>query len=161
MSFYDKYLEYKDFKLRAFLETVTDDDILRAITKENLNERDYLVLLSEKAEKHLELMARRSQQLTFQHFGRVVFLYAPLYLANYCTNQCVYCGFNTQNKITRKKLSLEEVEKEAELLAATGLKHILILTGESRVHSSGCSQERGRLHRGWVTVQDIYQKRCL
>jgi len=80
-------------------------------------------------------MARRSQQLTFQHFGRVIFLYAPLYLANYCTNQCVYCGFNTRNKIARKKLSLEEVAREAELLAASGLKHILILTGESRIHS--------------------------
>lgn len=135
MSFYDKYLEYKDFKLEDFLETVSDDDVLRAITKENLTDRDYLVLLSGKAEKYLESMARRSQQLTFQHFGRVVFLYAPLYLANYCTNQCVYCGFNTQNKIARKKLSLEEVEKEAVALSATGLKHILILTGESRVHT--------------------------
>ncbi|MDT3705077.1 MAG: 2-iminoacetate synthase ThiH [Thermincola sp.] len=132
MSFYDKYLEYKDFKPDAFFETVTEHDILRAISKENLTERDFLALLSEKAEKHLELMARRSQQLTFQHFGRVVFLYAPIYLANYCINQCVYCGFNTQNKITRKKLSLQEVEKEAEQLAQTGLKHILILTGESR-----------------------------
>lgn len=135
MSFYDKYAAYKSLDFDGLLGTVSDNDILRAITKENLTERDFLALLSPKAEKYLELMAKRAQKLTFQHFGKVIFLYMPLYLANYCTNQCVYCGFNTQNKIVRKKLSLEEVDREAKLLAATGMKHILILTGESRRHS--------------------------
>ena len=59
-------------------------------------------------------------------------MYTPLYLANYCVNQCAYCGFNITNKITRKKLRLDEVKSEAEAIAKTGLKHILILTGESK-----------------------------
>lgn len=135
MSFYDIYEKCKDFNITSFYKTVTEDDVLRVINKENLSGQDLLVLLSGQAEKHLELMARRAQQLTFQRFGRVIFIYAPLYLANYCENQCVYCGFNTKNRIARKKLSLQEVEEEARLLAATGLRHVLILTGESREYS--------------------------
>ncbi len=80
-------------------------------------------------------MAARSKQLTLQHFGKVIFLYTPLYLANYCVNQCVYCGFNISSGIKRCKLTMEEVESEAKAIASAGLKHIVILTGESKVHS--------------------------
>ena len=54
-----------------------------------------------------------------------------MYLSNYCANHCEYCGFSINNRIGRKQLSLEEVEKEAREIAATGLKHILILTGDA------------------------------
>lgn len=135
MSFYDEYIKYKDFDFNNFFRNVTDDDILRVINKERLNELDFLTLLSDKAEAYLENMAVRSKQLTLQHFGKVIFLYTPLYLANYCVNQCVYCGFNISSGIRRAKLTMEEVECEAKAIAATGLKHIVILTGESKVHS--------------------------
>lgn len=135
MSFYEKYREYKNFNFRNYLEGITDDDVLRVINKERLNELDFLTLLSEKAEKHIEQIAKRSQQLTQQHFGKVIFLFTPLYLANFCVNHCVYCGFNTNNKIVRKKLSMVEVEQEAKVISSSGHRHILILTGESRQHS--------------------------
>jgi len=135
MSFYEKYLEYKGFNFSKFLESIKDEDVLRIINKENLNELDYLALLSDTAGKYLEETARKSQQLTIQHFGKVIFLFTPLYLSNFCTNHCVYCGFNHNNKIARKKLSMEEVEKEAKAISSTGHRHILILTGESRKHS--------------------------
>ena len=135
MNFYEKYIKYKDFDIKAFFDKVSNDDILRIINKETLNELDYLALLSDRAENHLELMARRSQQLTFQHFGKAILLYTPMYLANYCVNQCVYCGFNVTNRIVRKSLTLDEVEQEARIIASTGLRHILILTGESRQRS--------------------------
>lgn len=135
MSFYNKYLAYKDFDFENYLESVTEDQILRLINKDRLTEMEYLALLSKAAGKHLELMARRAHQLTLQHFGKVIFLYTPLYLANYCVNKCVYCGFNVTNDITRKKLSLSEVEKEARTISSTGLRHILLLTGESRQHT--------------------------
>lgn len=138
MSFYDEYSKYNNFDFSDFFRNITETDVLRAINKERLNPLDFLTLLSEKAETHLEEMAFRSKQLTLQHFGKVIFLYTPLYLANYCVNQCVYCGFNISNGIKRCKLTLEEVEKEAKAIAATGLKHILILTGESKVHSPVC-----------------------
>jgi 2-iminoacetate synthase len=135
MEFYKTYERYKNFDFEAFNKGVTDADVLRAIEKENLNDMDFLTLLSSRASLHMEKMASKSQKLTHQHFGKVIFLYTPMYLANYCVNKCAYCGFNVVNNISRKKLNPDEVEKEARIIADTGLKHILILTGESRKES--------------------------
>lgn len=136
MSFYEKYLEYRDFDFEEFASNLTDDYIIKVINKERINELEFLSLLSPKAGKYIEFMAQKSRKLTLQHFGRVIFLYTPIYVANYCVNQCVYCGFNISNNIVRKKLTIEEVEQEAKIISDTGLKHILLLTGESRLHSS-------------------------
>ncbi len=136
MTFYDEYEKYIGLNLEEFFKEVRDEDVLRVLSKENLTRTDYLTLLSEKAEKYLEIMAQKSRDITTRHFGRVIFLYTPLYLSNYCENQCAYCSFSTINRMPRKKLALEEVEAEAEMISQTGLKHILILTGESRYHTS-------------------------
>lgn len=135
MSFYEELSKYYGFNFNSFFDNLTDEDIKKIITKNRLSALDYLALLSPRAEFFLEEMAGRAQRLTVQHFGRVIFLYTPIYLANYCVNQCVYCSFRARNKLERKKLTLPEVEHEAEAIAATGLKHILVLTGESRRHS--------------------------
>lgn len=100
-----------------------------------INEKDFLALLSPAAAEHLELMAQKAHQLTNQHFGRTIQLYTPMYLSNHCSNHCVYCSFSVKHHLMRKKLTLAEVEKEAESISATGLRHILILTGESPKHS--------------------------
>ncbi|HUW64195.1 MAG TPA: 2-iminoacetate synthase ThiH [Spirochaetia bacterium] len=110
-------------------------EVSRALSSGRLSPADYWALLSPAASEHLETMAQRAHRLTVQHFGRVIFLYTPLYLANYCDNACVYCGFNRGHTLPRKKLTLAEVEEEAQLIAATGLQHILILTGGSRKNS--------------------------
>lgn len=136
MSFYQKYLEYRNFNFEQFYSNITEEQILRIINKDRIRELEFLALLSDKASKYIELMAQKSKKLTLQHFGKIVFLYTPLYVANYCVNQCVYCGFNVSNDIVRKKLSKDEVEREAKIISDTGLKHILLLTGESRTHSS-------------------------
>ncbi|AGL00414.1 2-iminoacetate synthase ThiH [Desulfoscipio gibsoniae] len=136
MSFYEEYKKFSDNDFSAFFNELEDQDIRRIIGKSRLTELDYLALLSPRAEKYLEEMAQKAHHLTLQHFGRTILLYTPLYLANYCVNSCVYCGFQVHNKLDRKKLSLTEVEAEAQIIAGTGLKHILILTGESRKHSS-------------------------
>jgi len=135
MSFYQKYLEYRDFDFEQFHNKLTDDYILSIINKDRINELDFLALLSDKAGEYLEIMAQKSKKLTLQHFGKVIFLYTPIYVANHCVNQCIYCGFNISNNIVRKKLTMDEVEKEAKIISDTGLKHILLLTGESRIHS--------------------------
>ncbi|WP_058485748.1 2-iminoacetate synthase ThiH [Defluviitalea phaphyphila] len=132
MSFYDEYLKYKNFNFNKFFSSVTDNQIIKSINKSKLNIEDFLVLLSPKASNYLEEMAQKAHKLTIQHFGKTILLYTPLYLSNYCTNQCVYCGFNCSNKIKRKQLSLEEVEAEAKAITSTGLKHIIILTGDAR-----------------------------
>ncbi|MDO8525839.1 MAG: 2-iminoacetate synthase ThiH [Candidatus Omnitrophota bacterium] len=98
-------------------------------------EKDLMALLSPDAEEHLEDMARQSRELTLRYFGKTIRLYTPIYISNYCENRCAYCGFNAGNKIARKRLSPEEVEREARAIAQTGLRHILLLTGESRAMS--------------------------
>lgn len=136
MSFYDELQKYSTFDYEDYFNRVTEGDVASVIAKDRLSQLDYLTLLSPAAGRCLEAMARKAHQLTVQHFGRTVLLYTPLYLANYCVNQCVYCGFRHSNDLERKKLTLAEVEAEAQIIAATGLKHILILTGESRKDSS-------------------------
>ncbi|MFZ5646983.1 MAG: 2-iminoacetate synthase ThiH [Bacillota bacterium] len=135
MSFYNEIEKYERFDFEGFFQKITDNDVVRAINKSRLCETDFLALLSPRAEDHLEEMAQRAHRLTVQHFGRVIMLYTPLYLSNYCVNHCVYCGFQVHNRLERKKLTPEEVEREAGIIASTGLKHILILTGESRKDS--------------------------
>jgi 2-iminoacetate synthase len=85
----------------------------------------------------LEEMAHAARELTRRQFGRTISLYAPLYIANYCQNECVYCGFHaSQKSMPRSKLTMEQIDRECAALAATGNRSVLILTGESRFHSS-------------------------
>jgi 2-iminoacetate synthase ThiH len=84
-------------------------------------------MLSPKAIKYLEIIAQEGKKLTEKHFGNTVMLYMPLYISNYCTNECVYCGFNKKNHIKRKHLNFDEIElksKEGETKPKTtfGLK---------------------------------------
>lgn len=131
MSFYDEYLTYNQADIDKVLTNTTSEQVARIIGKEQLTALDFLALLSPAASEHLEVMAQRAHQLTIQNFGRVIFLFTPIYVSDYCTNQCVYCGFNATNTFVRKKLTLEEVEREAQSIAASGLKHILLLTGDA------------------------------
>lgn len=113
----------------------TARDVREALSKENLSIKDFQALLSPVAEGFLEEMAHRAQSETRKHFGNTVYMFTPLYISNYCENYCIYCGFNSHNKIKRSKLNLEQIEKEMQAIAQTGLQEILILTGESRKHS--------------------------
>ena len=110
----------------------TAADVRSALAKDNLSPEDFAALLSPAAFPFLEEMARKAQYETRKHFGNSVCMFTPLYIANYCENECVYCGFNCKNKIHRAKLTYEEIDHELSVIAATGLKEILILTGESR-----------------------------
>ena len=110
----------------------TDKDVENALSHDVLTTEDFAALLSPAALNHLEEMAQRAQIETRKHFGNSVSMFTPLYIANYCENYCIYCGFNCYNKIRRAKLSEEEIEKEMQEIAKTGLQEILILTGESR-----------------------------
>ena len=97
---------------------------------------DFKALLSPAAEPFLERMAQRARAETVKHFGNTVYLFTPLYIANYCENYCVYCGFNCYNDIRRMKLNMEQIDKEMKVIADSGMEEILILTGESRAKSS-------------------------
>ncbi len=113
----------------------TAADVRRALQKEQITPEDFRALLSPAAEPFLEQMAERARIETRKHFGNTVYLFTPLYIANYCENYCVYCGFNCYNHIRRMKLTQEQIEHEMQVIAESGMEEILILTGESRTQS--------------------------
>lgn len=113
-------------------EAYTAKDVKLALAKESLLPEDFAALLSPAAEPFLEEMARKGKAETGKHFGNAVSLFTPLYIANYCENNCIYCGYNCKNRILRGKLSMDEIEEELKNIASTGLQDILLLTGESR-----------------------------
>ncbi len=87
-------------------------------------------LLSPAAGVFLEELCQRSQTLTRQRFGKVIRLFAPLYLSNECINNCKYCGFSRDNAILRVTLDLDDVAREARALAEQGFRNILLVAGE-------------------------------
>ncbi len=113
----------------------TKSDVLYALEKENLSPEDFAALLSPAAAPLLEEIAQKARIITKKHFGNSIYMFTPIYIANYCENYCIYCGFNCHNKINRAKLNEQEIEKEMKAISETGLQEILILTGESRTKS--------------------------
>lgn len=113
----------------------TAKDVKAALEHETCTMEDFKALLSPAAEPFLEQMAQRAREETRKHFGNTVYLFTPLYIANYCENYCVYCGFNCYNHINRMKLSMEQIGHEMKIIADSGMEEILILTGESRTQS--------------------------
>ncbi len=130
MAFIKIMEQFKTFDFENYFKLVTSQDIENSLGKTDLNKYDLLNLLSDNALAYIEQMAVKANMLTRQYFGNIISLYAPLYISDYCQNHCTYCGFNQHNKFVRKKLSIIELENEAELIYKTGIRHILILTGE-------------------------------
>lgn len=114
----------------------TARDVRAALERPICSIEDFKALLSPAAEPFLEQVARRARSETGKHFGNNVYLFTPLYIANYCENYCVYCGFNCYNHINRMKLNAEQIENEMKIIADSGMEEVLILTGESRAQSS-------------------------
>lgn len=113
-------------------EQYTIEDVQRALSREKRSIEDFKALLSPAALNSLEDIAAAAQRERTRYFGNSVNIFTPLYLANYCENYCIYCGFNCHNKIQRAKLTAEQMEQEMQNIAATGMQEILLLTGESR-----------------------------
>lgn len=110
----------------------TAKDVKAALEHSTCTVEDFKALLSPAAEPFLEQMAQRARLETGKHFGNTVYLFTPIYIANYCENYCVYCGFNCYNHINRMKMTMEQIEHEMQVIADSGMEEILILTGESR-----------------------------
>jgi 2-iminoacetate synthase len=116
-------------------EACTAAQVRQALQKTHLGPEDFAALLSLAADPFLEEMAHKSQTVTRKQFGNSIQIFTPLYLANHCENYCIYCGFNSHNPIQRARLDSGEIEDEMKAIAATGLREILLLTGESRAMS--------------------------
>ncbi|MDE7122177.1 MAG: 2-iminoacetate synthase ThiH, partial [Oscillospiraceae bacterium] len=129
---YEKVMSHvRDYQASDY----TGLDVQRALQHENKTIADLKAMLSPAAEPFLEQMAEQARIETRKHFGNTVYLFTPLYIANYCENYCVYCGFNCYNQIRRMKLTSEQIAHEMQVIADSGMEEILILTGESKAES--------------------------
>ncbi len=112
--------------------TASDKEIKNILSKDFINYDEFIKLLSIEAGNHLEEMAIKSKNLTLKYFGNAIQVFSPLYISNYCENDCSYCGYRRNSKIKRKQLTLDEIEKEAKAIHSTGIRQVLLLTGESK-----------------------------
>jgi 2-iminoacetate synthase len=131
MSFKKVIQKYDPREVITEIESMGAADVQRALAAEQLDNRDFMALLSPVAEDFLEEMAQKAHAITLRRFGRTILLYAPIYLSNECHNSCLYCGFSVNNPIPRRTLNLDEIERDARILHAQGFRHILLLTGEA------------------------------
>jgi len=154
-SFYSVLQSIYTPDLQARIANISSAQVRAALTvageERRLDAGHIMALLSPAARPLLDDMARLAQSITLRHFGRTIQLFTPLYLSNYCTNHCIYCGFNTTNTIPRLRLSMDEIYEEASAIAATGLRHILLLTGDAP-KLSGCPYLLEAVHR----IRDLF-----
>ena len=128
--------------------------VRESLARTKLSLADFANLISPAAAEHLEQLGRRSHGMTQQRFGKVIRLFAPLYLSNECINNCAYCGFSRDNPILRVTLSLDEVRQEARALKEQGFRNLLLVAGE---HPKFVSNHYLRdciaaLHPDWPSV---------
>jgi 2-iminoacetate synthase len=131
MSFLDELqrCHYEDIQSRILAKSA--EDVQRALLSDRLRIDDFMALLSPAAGPFIESLALKAHRITRQRFGNTILLYAPLYLSNYCTNGCRYCGFSATNKVSRRTLTPDEIEQEATIIHSRGFRHILLVTGEA------------------------------
>jgi 2-iminoacetate synthase len=144
------------------LNEVNSSDVERALATAagSYSSEKLLALISPAAEDYLEEMAQLAQQLTIQRFGRTIRLYAPLYLSNYCINNCRYCGFNKENKSERRRLTIEQAVNEADVIASENLRDILLVSSEDRkfISIDYLSELAGKLRSKFSSISiEVYQ----
>lgn len=112
------------------IEATSAEDVDRVLSSGETGINALVTLISAAAAERLEGMSQRSQQITQQRFGKVIRMFAPLYLSNECINNCSYCGFSRDNPILRVTLSVDEVCVETQALVKQGFRNILLVAGE-------------------------------
>jgi 2-iminoacetate synthase len=131
MAFHNELKDYPWEEIEKEIYSRTKKDVERALLTQPMHPEGFLSLLSPAAETFLEELAQRAHQLTEQRFGRVISLFAPLYLSNVCTNCCIYCGFNVRNPVERLTLTLDQAVEEGKYLREKGFRHLLLVSGEA------------------------------
>jgi 2-iminoacetate synthase len=131
MSFKDIYDQYCWDEMQQSILAKKGKDVETALAASRRTLEDFKALISPAALPYLEEMAQQSHQLTQKRFGKIIQLFAPMYLSNECNNICTYCGFSVNNKIKRKTLTAAEILQEINAIKQQGFSHILLVTGES------------------------------
>jgi len=88
------------------------------------------VLLQSNSKEIMELMYDAAHEVKEKIYGKRLVFFAPLYISNYCVNNCVYCGYRIDNRINRRRLKPEEIEQEVVALEGMGHKRIALEAGE-------------------------------
>ncbi|WP_329904823.1 2-iminoacetate synthase ThiH [Porphyromonas pogonae] len=135
-TFYNELRKYDWDEVEHRIANCNAHDVEVALSHSRRDLNDFAALISPAAIPYLEPMAQEAHRLTVERFGYTMQMYIPLYLSNICTNACVYCGFNRHNKIHRRKLTVEEVDREVEAILRLGYKHLLLVSGEAEVATS-------------------------
>jgi len=108
----------------------------KAEEKKGLELCEVAELLNVKDAGMLELMFATSHKIRNEIYGNRLVFFAPLYISNYCVNDCAYCGFHCSNrKMKRKKLTLEEIEEQTRCLIRMGHKRLLLEAGEDPINN--------------------------
>ncbi len=144
------------------LEKISSSDVERALSELAgiYNFDKLLALISPAAEKYLEQMAQSAHQLTIRRFGPTIRLYAPLYLSNYCSNSCCYCGFKKDNKSGRTRLTIDQALEDANIIASEGFRDILLVSSEDRqfISIDYLVELAGKLRGKFASISvEIYQ----
>ncbi|MDO4190289.1 MAG: 2-iminoacetate synthase ThiH [Bacteroidales bacterium] len=131
--FSDYLLEnYNWDEITQRINSKTEQDVRRALTKAHCDEDDFMAMISPAAAPYLEQMAALSKQYTEARFGKTMSMFIPLYITNSCTNSCIYCGFHIANPMPRTILTMQEVENEYKAIKKLGpFENLLIVTGEN------------------------------
>lgn len=116
--------------LKPSLEKV-NDILNNAMLLKGLSLEEAALLLNIDDEKTLDKVFKAAKTVKEKIYGRRIVLFSPLYISNYCTNNCLYCGFRRANKdIRRRKLSVDEAVEEARSIIGMGHKRLLLVAGE-------------------------------
>ena len=130
--FSEKLQKYDWDETTSAIMAKTENDVLRALSKERLTVDDFMALISPAAAPYLEQMAVASRRITQKRFGKTISMYIPMYITNSCSNSCVYCGFNRHNKFDRIVLTPEQIKEECEAIKRLGpFENLLLVTGEN------------------------------
>ena len=116
----------------AKFATKSDIDVVlnKAAKKEKLDYRDIAILLEIDDNEQLERMFNIAGKIKNEIYGNRVVLFAPLYVSNYCVNDCAYCGYQRCNNFNRKKLTMDEIKEEVRVLEKMGHKRLALEAGE-------------------------------
>lgn len=107
----------------------------RAKNREGLDYKDIAILLQTEDEKDLKEIYSLAGEIKKDIYGKRVVVFAPLYVSDYCVNNCVYCGYKRDNKFNRRRLTMDEVAQEVKILEQMGHKRLALELGEDPVNA--------------------------
>lgn len=109
----------------------------KARTCKGLSHREAAVLINVQDKDTLEEMFKIAREIKEEIYGKRIVLFAPLYVSDYCVNNCKYCGYkHTNENLKRKKLNQDELREEIKILEGLGHKRLALEAGEDPVNCS-------------------------